>query len=75
MEAPKTKTVVDFLKGLDVKGRVLFLGEGTYTEVETEGKVQRVSVSNEKHDHFIKSMRNLPKTDFMLRLTLVVMMS
>lgn len=66
MNAPKTKSVSDFLKELDIKGRVLFLGESTYTEVETEGKTQRVSVSSEKHNHFVKSMRNLPRTDFML---------
>ncbi len=67
LDTPKTKIIADFLKGLDIKGRrVLFLGEGTYTEVETEGKVQRVNVSSTKHKHFIKSMRNLPKADFML---------
>ncbi len=66
MGAPKTKTIADFLKGLDVSGRVLFLGESTFAEVETEGKKQRVSVSHAKHDHFVKSMRNLPKTSFML---------
>jgi large subunit ribosomal protein L4 len=66
MDVPKTKVIADFLKGLDIKGRVLFLGEGTYTEVETEGKVQRVSVSSAKHERFVKSMRNLPKSDFML---------
>ena len=66
MEAPKTKTIFQLLKGFDVKGRVLFLGEGAYTEVETEGKVQRVNVSSKKHDHFIKSMRNLPKAAFLL---------
>lgn len=66
MEAPKTKAVAELLKELDIKGRVLFLGEGTYTDVETEGKVQRVNVSSKKHDHFVKSMRNLPKTNFRL---------
>jgi len=66
MKGPKTKSIVGFLKGFDIKGRVLFLGEGSYTEVETEGKKQRVSVSSDKHQHFIKSMRNLPKSDFML---------
>jgi large subunit ribosomal protein L4 len=66
MESPKTKTIAGFLKGLDINGRVLFLGEGTFAEVETEGKVQRVSVSSNKHGHFVKSMRNLPKTEFML---------
>lgn len=66
MDAPKTKTVASFLKGLDIKGRVLILGEGSFTEIETEGQKQRVSVSSRKHGNFIKSMRNLPKTDFML---------
>lgn len=66
MDAPKTKTIASFLKGLDINGRVLILGEGTFTEVETAGQKQRVSVSSRKHNHFIKSMRNLPKTDFML---------
>lgn len=66
MKGPKTKAIVELLKGLDVKGRVLFLGEGTFNEVETEGKVQRFNVSSDKHEHFIKSMRNLPRSDFML---------
>ncbi len=66
MDAPKTKTVASLLKGLDIKGRVLFLGEGNYAEVETEGKVQRVSVSTTKHQPFVKSVRNLPKSNFLL---------
>src|ERR1700722_14881711 len=32
---PKTKTVVDFLKAAEIKGRVLFLGEGTYLAMST----------------------------------------
>lgn len=66
MEAPKTKTIAQFLRSLEIEGRVLFLGEGVFTEVETEGKVQRVSVRCTKHQCFMKSTRNLPKTDFML---------
>ena len=66
MEQPKTKTVANFLKDLEINGRVLFLGEGSFAEVETEGRVQRVSVSDNKHEVFAKSMRNLPKSHFML---------
>lgn len=66
MEAPKTKSIVELLKGLDIKGRILFLGEASFSEVKTEDKVQRVSVSNNKHNHFIKSIRNLPRSNFML---------
>lgn len=66
MGVPKTKTIAGFLKGLDIDGRVLFLGESAFAEVETEGTVKRVSVSSVKHNNFAKSMRNLPKTNFML---------
>lgn len=66
MEAPKTNTIASLLKGLEINSRVLFLGEGSYTEVETEGKTQRVSVSNAKHQNFVKSARNLQKAHFML---------
>lgn len=66
MKAPKTKSIATFLKDRDIKGRVLFLGEGTFAEVKTEDKVQRVNVSSTKHDHFVRSTRNLPRTGFRL---------
>lgn len=66
MQAPKTKTVVNFLKDKGLGGRILFLGEGHYADIETEGKVQRVSVSSDKHVNFMRSVRNLPKAQFML---------
>lgn len=66
MDAPRTKTIAGFLKSLNTHGRTLFLGESTFTEVKTEDKVQRVSVSSDKHDHFVKSIRNIPRTEFML---------
>jgi large subunit ribosomal protein L4 len=66
MESPRTKTMAQFVKGLNLRGRVLFLGEGAYLDVETEGKAQKVSVSTDKHTHFIKSINNLPRAEFML---------
>lgn len=67
MESPKTKTVSQFLKTLQIGGRVLFLGESQFAQVETEGKVQRLSVScGDKHTNFVKSLRNLPKSNFRL---------
>lgn len=66
MKEPKTKTVADFLKELNTRGKTLFLGDSTFVEVETEGKKQRVTVSSDKHEHFIKSIRNLPRADFKL---------
>lgn len=66
LHEPKTKTVSEYLKKQEIKGRTLFLGETHYTTVETEGKRERVSVANDKHDNFVKSMRNLPKASFKL---------
>lgn len=66
LDAPKTRTLADFVKGHEMRGRVLFLGDTQYTEVETEGRVQRVSVSSDKHNNFIKSLRNLQRSAFML---------
>src|SRR5580704_12764073 len=35
MDGPKTKSVADFMKSLELGKRVLFLGEGNYVEVES----------------------------------------
>ena len=41
-------------------------GESSYLQVETEGKVEKVSVKSDKHVSFAKSVRNLPRANFML---------
>lgn len=66
LKEPKTKILANFLKISGCSGRVLFLGEGQYTEVKTGDIVKRVSVRNEKHENFMKSVRNLPKVAFSL---------
>lgn len=66
MDAPKTKTVASFFKAREVKGRILFLGEGNYAEVQNGDSTQLVSVQSNKHSNFVKSLRNLPKTEFSL---------
>jgi large subunit ribosomal protein L4 len=66
MEAPKTKVVADFLEASKVSGRVLFLGEGSFTKIETEAGESRVSIRSDKHTFFAKSVRNLPKVEFLL---------
>lgn len=66
MEAPKTKAVANFVKVSGVKGRVLFLGEGQYTEFPHGESTRSVSVQSNKHDNFVLSMRNIPKTEFSL---------
>ncbi|MCB1111383.1 MAG: 50S ribosomal protein L4 [Chlamydiales bacterium] len=66
LEAPKTKSVATFIKNCEISGRTLFLGETTYSEVETDGKKERVSVKATGHDNFAKSINNLPKAEFAL---------
>lgn len=66
MKEPKTKVVVNLLNDLQISGRVLFLGQSTYTEVETEGKIQKVTVGDDRHENFSKSLRNIPRSSFML---------
>lgn len=66
LEAPRTKIVANFLKSSEIKGRVLFLGEGNYAELQIGDHVQRISVATDKHAHFQKSLRNIPKTQFSL---------
>lgn len=66
MREPKTKTVVNFLKKQELGGRILFVGEGAFEQIETEGKVERVSVHTSAHDPFLLSIRNLQKTEFRL---------
>lgn len=67
MEAPKTKSVVNLLKGCGIQGsRVLFLGEGNYAEVESGDSKKIVSIRCNKHYNFARSLRNLQKTQFAL---------
>lgn len=67
LDEPKTKTIVSFLKAAEIKGRILFLGESARTSFANDnGEDIHVDVASNKHHNFIKSMRNLPKTEFAL---------
>lgn len=61
MDAPKTKTVANFLDTCGISGRTLFLSEGMYKTVETDDKTETISVSAKQSQNFAKSVRNLPK--------------
>lgn len=67
LKEAKTKIVADFLKALQLNKRVLFVGEGNEKEIEVEGMESRpVSLHTTKHDLFIRSIRNIQKTQFRL---------
>jgi large subunit ribosomal protein L4 len=65
LDEPKTKNIVEFMKAVDLSGRVLFLGEGAYVQLPFEG-APTFSVGQDTHNNFIKSIRNIPKASFSL---------
>ncbi len=64
MKEPKTKRVAEFLKSRELEGKkVLFLGDGLLTGTK-EGEAP-VSPTK-KFDTFLKSIRNITGSDFMM---------
>lgn len=67
IKTPKTKTVVHFLGEQKLDGkRILFVGEGQYDEIQIGENKQQFSTPTDQHQGFIRSMRNIPKTEFAL---------
>jgi len=64
LKAPKTKDVVNFMTNCNISGRVLFLREGNYEEFSIGDVTTRISIQDNKHDHFARSVRNIPKVGF-----------
>lgn len=66
LKEPKTKTIAHFLNATGINGKALFIAEGASKEIETAEGKKVVSEKCEKHDNFIKSLRNIPKARFAL---------
>lgn len=66
IEAPKTKSVIEFMEKIGATGRTLFIGHGNYAEIESEEGAKAVSIKSTDHIPFYKSIRNIPKTEFAL---------
>lgn len=62
MDAPKTKTVAEFLKARNINRRVLFCDETAFSDVE--GSDTKVAVHTDKNDNFVKSISNIPNVNF-----------
>jgi len=69
-DASKTKRIADFIKSNKLSGRILFLGEGNYLEMQEGDNVLRMSMPCNKHTNFAKSLRNIPKVDFALAMNI-----
>ncbi len=64
IKEPKTKSVSEFLKNRALEGkRVLFLGDGLFMGAK-EGK--EAAPPTHKFETFVKSIRNIPESEFML---------
>ncbi len=64
LNEPKTKVVAEFLKQRDLVGkRVLFVGDGL---IEGKKNPQDSAEKSSKFNVFVKSLRNIPKSEFLL---------
>lgn len=66
VDMPKTKIVSNFIEKRNLTGRILFLGEGEYGEIDFGDFTEKFQVPCDKHNNFIRSMRNIPKMSFAL---------
>lgn len=67
MDHPSTKKLAHFCQAVNLNKRSLFLGESTFSKIEgAEHEKIKVPVKSTKHTNFEKSLRNLPKVEFML---------
>lgn len=63
---PKTRVMGSFIDKCDLQGRVLFLGEGSFVDINVEDVIHRFSTPTDKHNNMIKSIRNIPRASFKL---------
>lgn len=64
LKEPKTQKISHFLKSLKLDGqRILFLGDGLHSGRKEANPTQSPT---EKFDTFVKSIRNIPRSEFML---------
>lgn len=66
LEKPRTQALAQFLKKCQLGPRVLFLGEANYEQISLGDFTETFNVKTDQHHNFIKSLRNLPKTEFSL---------
>lgn len=70
MSQPKTRQIQDFMDACNLPGKTLFLGESSFVDVTVEDTVHRFMIPTDKHDVFVKSVRNIPNACFKLVSTL-----
>lgn len=64
MKEPKTQKIAKFLKNREIEGkRVLFLGDGLLGGIKED---EILMTPSQKYETFVKSLRNIPLSEFML---------
>jgi len=66
MDKPKTRDIQNFMDKCNLSGKTLFLGEGSFVDVTVEDMVHRFMIPSDKHEIFVKSLRNIPNACFKL---------
>jgi large subunit ribosomal protein L4 len=64
VDAPKTKTMAQFLKAAGLNRRVLFLGEGNFATIRDGDYEVSFNIGSEAHQNLAKSIRNIPFVEF-----------
>ena len=66
-KAPKTKKVADFLKGREIFGKkVLIISDLADTKAPAKKTKKAAPKSEKKDEHFIKSLRNIPRAQYIV---------
>jgi len=66
MNEPKTKRINSFFKAVTKGRRVLMLTEGSFDEVDVEGKKTKVSIRSNAHENLKLSLQNIPGAEYRL---------
>jgi len=66
MQEPKTKTIANFIDRNQMRGRVLFLGDTEKASFQFGDQEFSFDVSSDRHQPFIRSVRNIPRAEFKL---------
>jgi large subunit ribosomal protein L4 len=66
MTLPKTRDIQNFMDARNLVGKTLFLGDSSFVDVQVDEVTQRFMIPTDKHDVFVKSIRNIPNACFKL---------
>ena len=66
LKKPATKDLISFVDNTGLKGKILFIGEGTFDTLLDSDTEIKISVKNDDHQNLLKSIQNIPAAKFSL---------